>query len=254
VLRLKRLFKPKVSRIALLHFGRAGSTLIASLIQQNKGFFYDGELFEKVRVGQIKIPEDMRLDPSLLLKKRSELLFKKYLVSLKPIPEEHLRTDLLNSDYQTLIDKLVTYGFDRFIILKRENYLNQMISLALAREWGKYHFTQGEKPARVCVDIPFTEFRFGTFKGELIELFERFDNYYKEFELLTPDPLVINYEGEIEKDPLVAYGRVAEYLGLHKMSPKITLRKSNVFENKDVIENYPELIEYLANSKYAWMI
>lgn len=80
------------------------------------------------------------------------------------------------------------------------------------------------------------------------------NNYYQEFESLIPDPLVISYEAEIEKGPLVAYRRVVEYLGLHKISPKITLRKLNVFENQDVIDNYDELSEYLANSRFAWMI
>lgn len=88
---MKNLFGP-TNRIALLHFGRAGSILIAILIQQNGNFFYDGEFFEKVRVGGIKVEEEMRLDRGLLIKHRCEMFrFQIYLISQKPIPEEHLR-------------------------------------------------------------------------------------------------------------------------------------------------------------------
>lgn len=58
--------------VALLHFGRAGSTLVSTMISQNKLFYNDGEVFEKVRTGSLKIPkipESIRSEPIQLLKK-----------------------------------------------------------------------------------------------------------------------------------------------------------------------------------------
>jgi len=242
------------SGIALMHFGRAGSTLLASMIQQNRLIYYDGELFEKVRVGKVKVPRSAEGDLTLLLKRRLKRhIFRRYLVSLKPIPEENLRPSLLNATIGELIERLVAFGFGKFIILKRTNYLNQIVSLALARQWGKYHHVQTDKPVLKRIEIPFREFVFGTFKGELLELFGRFDSYYDELESQVPGQLLVHYERDMELNPLVAYKSVADYLGLGNLSPNIALRKSNIFKNEEVIANYAKLTSYLSGSNYAWM-
>ena len=241
--------------VALLHFGRTGSTLVASMISQNKLFYNDGEVFEKVRTGTLLLSSIFKTEPERILKKRRQKFFyRDYLVSIKPIPEEHLRDNLLNMSYPKLIQTLKSANIDKYIIIKRKNYLLQVLSGKLAQEWKKYHFREGEKAESIKVRIDVKDFRFGTFKGELIDLFKRFDAYYDEMINETPKALLITYEDDIEHDPFIAYDKIKSYLNLGKERPKIILSKSNTFKNEDVIENYEDVIKYLRGTPYEWML
>ena len=203
--------------VALLHFGRAGSTLIATMIAQNRLYFDDAELFEKVRVGDLELPENIKSKPGLFFKHRkTKFYYQNYLVSIKPIPEEHLRASLLDMDYEQLIDALNHAGIAKFIIIKRSNYLSQIISKLLAIEWKKYHFRSNEKSEIKKITINCNEIQFGTFRGSLIDLFQKYDKYYEQMERVTPNALILNYEEDIESDPLVGYAKIRDYLKLRK--------------------------------------
>jgi hypothetical protein len=241
--------------VALLHFGRVGSTLIASMISQNKFFYDDGEIFEKLRTGSFSSNKAIKERPAKLLElRRRRFFYRPYLVSIKPIPEEHLRKDLLNMSYPEFLQVLENAKIDKIIILKRKNYLNHVLSGKLALEWKKYHFKADEKAPLIKIHLDFKSFRFGTFKGELLELFARFDQYYNTMETMTPNPLILTYEEDIEENPYVAYEKVRSYLKLNKKNPKIILSKSNVFKNEDVIENWEDLKNYLEDTPYKWMV
>jgi hypothetical protein len=56
--------------VTLLHFGRAGSTLLATMISQNNLFYNDGEVFEKVRTGTLLLSSIFKTEPERILKKR----------------------------------------------------------------------------------------------------------------------------------------------------------------------------------------
>ncbi len=46
----------------MLHFGRCGSTVLATMLSQHPDVTWDGELFEMYRVGQLNKP-DLPKDP-----------------------------------------------------------------------------------------------------------------------------------------------------------------------------------------------
>lgn len=118
----------------------------------------------------------------------------------------------------------------------------------------KYHFKVGEKTEIVKINFDVKDFGFGTFRGELVELFKKFDAYYNEMINVTPNALLINYEDDIEHDPYVAYEKIKGYLNLSKARPNIILTKSNTYKNEEVIENYEEVKNHLAGTAYEWMI
>ena len=241
--------------VALLHFGRAGSTLIATMIAHNKLFYFDGEIYESVRTGALKIPENIQKSPEkLLIQRRKKFFYRDYLVSLKPIPEENLRPSLLNMSYSNFLKALNDANINKCIIIKRKNYLRQVLSNKLASKWNKWHFKKNEDSTKTKININCNSFQFSTFKGELVELFNRFDNYYKEMENETKNPLIISYEDDIEKDSYIAYDKIRSYLNLRIKKPEIILSKSNTFKNEDVIENYDEVIKHLKGTPYEWML
>lgn len=41
--------------VDMLHFGSAGSTLISTMIAQNKLFYYDGEVYKIIRTGTLQV-------------------------------------------------------------------------------------------------------------------------------------------------------------------------------------------------------
>jgi hypothetical protein len=225
------------------------------MIAQNKLFYYDGEVYEKIRTGAFKLSQKEKLAPGKVLKHRKQRYFyRDYLVSIKPIPEEHLRLGLLHLPYDEFLETLENSGIRNYIIIKRKDYLRQVLSGKLAQHWKKYHFKSDEKPDTIQINLDLHNFGFGTFKGELVELFKRFDKYYQEMETKTKNPLVLTYEEDIEADPYVAYNKIKKYLNLRKRKPDIILSKSNIFKNEEVIENYDELKEYLSGTPYEWMV
>lgn len=176
------------------------------------------------------------------------------MVSIKPIPEEHLRYELLNMSYNEFLETLLNSCIHNDIIIKRQNYLRQVLSRKLAQQWKKYHFKTNEKPDTIQINIEVHNFGFGTSKGELVDLFKRFDQYYQEMESKTKNPLILTYEEDIELDAYVDYNKIKEYLNLIKERPNIILSKSNIFKNEDVNENYNEVKKYFSGTPYEWMV
>ena len=145
--------------------------------------------------------------------------------------------------------------YEKFILLKRKNYLKQIISLIAAKQTKKFH-TASEIIEAVPIKIDPNKIWFGKKSFELIELFEYIDKAYKELEdlLNQRDALFINYEDDILKDPLIAFQKVCDYMQIKNNNPIVIHKRTNPFEIKDLIDNHKEIINTLENTKYSWML
>ncbi|MCX6973238.1 MAG: hypothetical protein NTZ94_02865, partial [Verrucomicrobia bacterium] len=61
-------------------------------------------------------------------------------------------------------------------------------------------------------------------------------------------------ENDIENDPLKAYSKICEFIGVKATKPTISLSKTTPFSIRDLIENFDEVASCLANTPYEWML
>ncbi|WKN33483.1 hypothetical protein PZB74_09080 [Porifericola rhodea] len=257
-----RLNKGKVKsfrhgNVAMFHFGRCGSTILANMLSQHPDIYWDGEVFEQMRVGsliELKITKDpiKLLDIKLHAKK-----CKFYGFETKAFKEEHLRKDLLNMRFEQYFQELLKLGFGKFILLKRNNYLRQMLSLYMGWKAKVWHIKQNErfKEQKVILDVKDTKIG-NTTKPTLLHLFEDFDNYYAIIESSVKgyDNLILSYEDDVLPDPMIGYSKICSFLGAGSFPAEINLKKTNTQALSEAIENFDEIKEILIGTKYEWML
>lgn len=247
--------KCRKGNIAMFHLGRCGSSVLGYLLDQHPQIDWGSEVFHYIYNDDI--PEKrMTSKPLDILRIKMSWSHKDYYgFETKFTEHEHLRKELVNMDVINYLSTLSDLGFKKFILLKRKNYLKQIISLIAAKQTLEFH-TKTEKEKAVAIKIDPQKVWFGNKSFNLIELFENFDNAYEELESLLKqkDALFLNYENDILEDPLVAYKKVCDYLGIKDNNPTVIHKRTNPFELRDLIENYDEIYNILQPTKYSWML
>jgi hypothetical protein len=66
--------------------------------------------------------------------------------------------------------------------------------------------------------------------------------------------LHLSYEEDIVADPLRAYSRVCEFVGIEPAAPRVDLVRTNPFSYDAILDNVDEVRAVLKDTKYAWML
>jgi LPS sulfotransferase NodH len=178
-----------------------------------------------------------------------------YGFELKYLPQQHLRREFLNLRLEECVSLLRRLRFSRFIVLHRENYLRQAISVQVGREQRRWHArTAPEKPTRIVVNLE--SFRPGPPRISLLDEFRSLEeNHDKLKHLLGHDEvLYLSYERDILADPTQAYFKCCGFLGVAPASPQIALARTNPFPYEEIVLNMPAVRTLLCSTKYAWML
>jgi len=247
--------KKRLGNISMLHLGRCGSSVLGYLLNQHSKIHWDSELFHFIYDKEL-VELKMTNDPINLLKIKMSWPLKEYYgFETKFTKEEHLRKELVNMDLLKYLSTLTDIGFNKFIILKRKNYLKQILSLILATKTKNFH-TNKEMKEAVKVKINYDNSWFGTLNDSLINIFEYLDRSYAEVEncLYQKDILKLTYEDDILEDPMIALKKVCDFLDIEYNNPVNVFKRTNPFELKDSIENFDELAAHLRNTRFAWML
>ncbi|MEG3765203.1 hypothetical protein [Alteromonas sp. 14N.309.X.WAT.G.H12] len=243
----------RLQNIAMFHTGRCGSTVLGKLLKQNSNIHWDGEIFEGLMC------ENRTSLPSTTLKnaidysrnkKRSSI----YGFETKYLPQQHLSTSCLNLSLEDYIKRLQDLNFNRFIILKRENYLRRAISSYVGRQSGTWHSNKNtEQPPGITLDLE--NFQTGFSRQPLLEHFKTMDDEYARLlELLGENALVISYEEDIEINPIACYEKVCAFFEIPAESVKISIKKTNPFGYDELLTNFESVKQLLVNTKYEWML
>lgn len=246
--------KIRQQNIAMMHIGRVGSTVIGDMMNQHPDIFWDGEPFEKLmRIGSEK-PDNFV--ETTIRKSQNKQISKLFSFATKFLPEQHLWEECIDMDLESYIKLLQNMGFKRYIIIKRKNYLRQVISILVGEKKKKWH-SKKEVNEATKINVPINNFESEyKLKLPLIDYFNRIDRQYSLLEeILNPDQvLIINYEKDIMNDPFKAYNKVCGFMGVKSLSPKINFRKTNPFLLNEMIDNFEEVKMSLKNTKYSWML
>jgi LPS sulfotransferase NodH len=239
--------------VAMFHIGRCGSTVLGNLLNQHPDIYWAGELF----VAMPKRHKDVAPGPGALKtiidrsRQRGRPTGKPfYGFELKYLPQQHLRERFINLSLEDCVAHLRRLGFSRFIVLHRENYLRQAVSVEVGRRQGHWH----ARATRVTLDL--NAFRSAAKRAPLLEHFRSLDRHHAKLtELLARDQVLhLSYERDILHDPGQAYRQTCAFLGVAPGSPRVDLARTNPFTYDAMVANMADVRALLRDTEYAWML
>jgi LPS sulfotransferase NodH len=245
-------------QIVMLHTGRCGSTVLARMLDEHPSIYWAGELFARMTERHPEVPPGPGALKTITRKGRRAGRHtgkRFYGFELKYLPQQHLRREFLNLRLEDCVSLLRRLRFLRFIVLHRENYLRQAISVQVGREQRRWHArTAPEKPKLIVLNLE--SFRPGPPRIGLLDEFRSLEeNHDKLKHLLAHDQvLYLSYERDILEDPTQAYLKCCRFLGVAPASPQIALARTNPFAYDEIVLNMPAVTTLLRNTKYAWML
>ncbi|MHA7943008.1 hypothetical protein ACJOV8_008040 [Formosa sp. 3Alg 14/1] len=256
-----RNFKKKPKGVAMFHFGRCGSTVVSELLNQHPSIKWDNELFQIIKMGKPKL-FDVNYEKDMfkvLVNRYSRTREEFYGFETKAIKEAHLGSSYLNLEFQTYLDELIDLGFNKFIILKRRNYLKQVFSIARGIENKQFHFKNKENLKGKKINFDPQKVVYGNMQEDILKVFNRIEERYELLEKTLKEKgveyLEIYYEDHIEEDPNLAYQLICDYIDALPHN-KVEIKQKKISGHSildEMIE--PELVmNHLRNTQYEWML
>ena len=246
-------------RVGMFHIGRNGSSVLADMLNQHPTMRWVGEIYEheikKIhqQLGDFKYgAAQYQFDPIAFLKQTMDSLGDiSFGFEVKFHHLEHC--GVTTADY---LEALKQLGVNKLIVLRRHNIFRKIVSSLVAEESGQWHAAAGQKTARKKITINPDQLTVDRKTGTLKSLLDAYSQSLTDMDALlaNEEVLQLNYEDDIEHDPLVGYNKIAAYLGLSAFSPTVRLAKTNPYELSEIVENLDELRLYLKGTEYAWML
>ena len=115
---------------------------------------------------------------------------------------------------------------------------------------------RGSKPQFQKINIPLDNIQIDHESKSLLSFI---NDYIKDINIIckmleTKKYLNLTYEDDIEEDPMNAYEKICDFIGVKKLKPIISLAKTTPFPIKDLVSNYDEVANYLKFSSHEWML
>ena len=260
LLRVNTLLRRLVTRssVCMFHLGRCGSTVLASLLSEHRVLIrWSGEIFESMRQNPSRFSH--LSSPFEAISERRNRFPPRpvYGLEIKFSRSRHLAPELLNTNLKSCINELRTLEFTKFIVLRRRNYLRQLLSSWIA--WRSKIFHQprnapGHAPFKVTVNP--ARCNRGFWIKSLIEHLNDIDAEYQEIynELAQDRILKLEYEDDILENPRIAYEKTCEFLDIRPHGFAPDLARTNPFRVADMIANFQEIEKCLSGTRFAWML
>ncbi|MEM6332128.1 MAG: hypothetical protein AAF823_02170 [Planctomycetota bacterium] len=170
-------------------------------------------------------------------------------------PDQQLEAACLRMTPAEYVTALKRLGVGRFIVLRRRNYLRQLVSFEMGWRRGRWHVPAEEtlEPQAVAIDVACCGV--GGVKRPVVALFEQMDRVYRDTDNALGDQPTLRlwYEDHVEAHPREAYLRIAAYLGLTPIDPKPRYARTNPGSLSQVVTNHAEVEDALRGTPYAWM-
>jgi LPS sulfotransferase NodH len=243
--------------VLMLHNGRSGSTLLGDLMDQHPGVFWDGETLEKKlhriesRLGQgfATLYGSFDLDDGIAeIEQRMKWRAAGRIFGTE-LQDYHV--EIMKTDIESYLQRLRNLGFDRFVFLER-NYLRKIASHLVATKRDQFHINQGAKlapqPVRINVSRVYVGHRITT----LLEAMQQYRAFFQRAEAALPGAqiLKLSYEQHIQNGPQPAVDELCQFLGLSPHHPKVNFGKTTDLPLDKVIENFDEVVDYIANTEF----
>jgi hypothetical protein len=239
------LTKPiRKTNVAMFHIGRCGSTVVGMLLNQHPKIRWGGEVFASLKS---KYGRDSWVweDPLRMIRLRTNM----HICRVFGIEIKKKQFIDVNMNLDETITHLDNLGYEKFILLTRNNYLKREVSKIVGKKMDHWNFEEEVVPPRVEVPIINKD-------GKLItERFEEIDNFYEKLNenLENKRTLKISYEGDIKVDPKIAFRKIIKWIGLEEVRVNVGTKKINKKPLKKRISNFGEVKNTLTETPYEWM-
>jgi hypothetical protein len=230
--------------ICIWHIGRCGSTVVGDLLDQDSRIVWGSEILETYS----KKVEARNLQHAAWKGAKRRIRYKQLTAGSKIFGCEmkvwHLRR--IGVEPKTVLNFLKQQNFDKHIILERKNYLRAEVSGHVGLAISKMHLKIGEPPISAKIHLPMKD---------VYEHMRLFEHFIDEMKSLLPDScLKITYEDDILPDPLIAYRKIVNYIGLRPRKVAIKYQRTNPKKLKEIVLNLEEVTKSLKGTKYEWML
>lgn len=236
------IFRPL--NICMWHIGRCGSTVVGNLLNQDSRIVWDSEILEIYS----KKVEARNFQHAAWKSAKRRIRYKQLTAGSKIFGFEmkvwHLKR--IGVEPKTVLNFLKRQNFDKHIILERKNYLRAEVSGSVGLAIKKMHLKIGEPPVSVKIHLNMKD---------VYENMGLFDHFIGEMKRLLPEnSLNITYEDDILPDPLIAYKKIVNYIGLRPRKVEVKYQRMNPKKLKEIVLNLEEVTQSLKGTKYEWML
>ena len=232
------------ANVAMFHHGRCGSTVIGMLLNQHPEIKWAGEIFAQLKSKYGK--ESWVWErPYRMIKLRTNIhVFKVFGLE---ITKKHFND--VEMTKKELVRLLRSIKYDKFILLKRKNYLSRRVSAKVGKIIGKWNTQKNLEPPKVHIA---TKYKGGR---TIINDFKDDDKFFESLEsIFEEDILKMSYEEDIRDNPKKAFKKIVKYIDLDRVDVKVETKKINNRPISDRISNFEQVCECLRGTKYEWMV
>lgn len=231
--------------VVMFHCGRCGSSIVGMLLNQHTEIKWAGEIFENIGY---KYGRDSWVWENPLGMAYMRTKFNYSSIFGFELKKRHFKD--VNINIKETVRYLSSIGYEKFIILKRKNYLDKVISRIVGKKIGTWNTKKN-------IDAPVVRVPTEDVRGEsLLDLFRNIDEFYLNLEKYLPNEATLNitYEDDIKKSPINAYIKIIKFLGIKKEKVKVDTVKLNKRPTREKISNYDEVKRALDGTRYEWML
>lgn len=236
------IFRPL--NICMWHIGRCGSTVVGNLLDQDSRIVWGSEILETYS----KKIEATNIRHAAWKGARRRIRYKQLTAGSKIFGFEmkvwHLKR--IGVEPKTVVNFLKHQNFDKHIILERKNYLRAEVSGTVGLAISKMHLKIGEPPISVKIHLNMKD---------VCEHMRLFGHFIDEMKRLLPEScLKITYEDDILPDPLIAYRKIVNYIGLRPKKVMVKYQRTNPKRLEEIVLNLEEVKKSLKGTEYEWML
>jgi len=239
----------------MVHIGRCGSTAVSDMLAQHPMVYWDGETYHRVYRELRSTGVDVTasgFDPAEYIAGRLSRSGRRWF----GFDAKFHQFMQGGSSIEQYVSDLSHVGVTKFISLRRRNYLRKVVSSKLGRSRGWYHTREPPKEDGRKVRIDVASVHVDTVETSLLEHFQRWELRYESLERVVPADrlLCLEYEADIESNPLRAYDKIVKFLELKPWVPQVTTHRVNPQPVADLIVNFEEVRGALAGTTHEWML
>lgn len=163
---------------------------------------------------------------------------------------------VIGMKFEDFVHTLFEEGFRWFIVLKRRNFLRKVISSRIAFQSRTWHLPKEERVKHTRLTLDPDNVPIDLMSQPLVAFLQSYQRDFEKLDALLAGRLVLRltYEEDIQDDPLVAYGRVCDFLGIERRPAVVRYGKTTPFPLKEILVNYAEIDRSLAGTPFHWML
>ena len=239
--------------VVMFHIGRSGSRVVGKLLDQHSEIDWQGEALKRPSVEAFSSNLD---DPSAYCTfDHLEALSAQRSATWLGVETKFFHLAQRDVAIDDFVKRTESMGCEHFIVLVRKNMLRKIVSSMVAKQSRSYHRAADEKAklTQITIDPDCVEI-----DAQAKPLVKFLEDYQQDFDQLDAclagkQVLALSYEEHVSDDPRNAYGEICQFLNIPSEMPEVPFGKTNPFPLSEIIQNWEEIVEVLAETKFAWM-